>query len=176
MSTFTFITALFLPGTFLATFLSITMIDWLPESPSSGRNGGSSNGSTQVSKYYWVFWAIDVPLTVFVMLGWWAWFRHAKRTWVKENGIMLNRDESKASISRSSTSSRSPSRGKRRSVLSLNSMLIKDEERRSPRTLSIRELEDGNDNEERDGSLRMRHGPPNPSAPRHAPPNLPVLR
>ena len=144
MSTFTFITALFLPGTFMATFLSITMIDWQPGSlGASGTNSGASNGSTQVSKYYWVFWAIDIPLTIFVLLGWWVWFRHAKTTWVRENGIMLNANESKSAVSKSSRSSRSRSRQKRRSVIRRDTSSTNEGDTRSRRTLSIRVLSDG---------------------------------
>ncbi len=145
MSTFTFITALFLPGTFLATFLSLTMIDWQPGSFSSpGGNQGISSGSTQVSKFYWVFWAIDIPLTVFVMLGWWVWFRRAKTTWVRENGIMLSPDESKSDISKMLRlrSKERRSRRRSRSLISLDTISTKDEEKRSWRTRSIRTVED----------------------------------
>ena len=113
MSTFTFITALFLPGTFLATFFSITMIDWQPQLSNNSPSANGNGNGAQVSKYYWVFWAVDIPLTILVMLGWYLWFHRAKKVWVRDNGIMLgpgskNRlDKSGRGRSRSSSRSRS---------------------------------------------------------------------
>ena len=155
MSTFTFITALFLPGTFMATFLSITMIDWQPGSSTSpGRSGTESDRrSTQVSKFYWVFWAIDIPLTIIVMLGWWVWFRHAKRSWVRENGIMLDpNNNSKASLTKASKS-RYSTRGKgTRSAVKIDTISTRDAEKRSRRTLSIRDGDESGRSAKRNSS------------------------
>jgi hypothetical protein len=66
MMTFTFITALFLPGTFIATLFSMDMFNW-----GDGRSG--------VSKNFWIYWVVAVPLTVAVMVGWKKWYGYADR-------------------------------------------------------------------------------------------------
>lgn len=57
MLVFTFIAAVFLPGTFLASFLPMTMVDWTPQSSQSGASTTSSSAGVRVSRFYWVFWA-----------------------------------------------------------------------------------------------------------------------
>ena len=58
------LTMLFLPGTFVATFFSMTMFDWNP-----------SNGTPRVSRFIWMYWLISIPLTLLVMLLWLFWSR-----------------------------------------------------------------------------------------------------
>jgi hypothetical protein len=145
MTTFTFITALFLPGTFICALLSLTMIEWQPDfltvsnptASATASGGGSGNttisiddgngkGNADVSKYFWVFWVIDIPLTFLVLLGWWLWFKRTKTAWMKENNIDPSKgEESESESGRSkrkggksvsvSSRSTSPSRGSRRS-------------------------------------------------------------
>ena len=88
MKTFTFLTALFLPGTFIAALLSVTMITWLP-SPSGNTTGvpQSSDSGITVSKYYWIYWVLTVPITLLVMFGWYLWYRHANKRWLKQAGL-----------------------------------------------------------------------------------------
>ena len=80
VTTFTFITALFLPGTFIATLFSMTMFDWYPETD----DASSSPQETSVSSKFWLFWAISIPLTVLTMSGWFLWFKYADSKWNKE--------------------------------------------------------------------------------------------
>lgn len=86
MTTFTFITALFLPGTFIATLFGMSMFDWLPD------NGGGSDStslstatdSTPVSNKLWIFWLCAVPLTLITMTCWYMWSKLANQRWIKE--------------------------------------------------------------------------------------------
>ena len=86
--TSTFLTALFLPGTFIAALISVTMIDWLPDSQ-EGTSGdsASSRGGIVTSKYYWIYWVLTVPVTALVMTGWYFWYRHANRKWLRAAGL-----------------------------------------------------------------------------------------
>lgn len=79
MTTFTFITALFLPGTFVATLLSMSMFDFQPDN-----TGAPSMSSASVSSTFWLFWAIAVPLTLATMGGWYIWRKDMDRRWNKE--------------------------------------------------------------------------------------------
>lgn len=65
MMTFTFITALFLPGTYVASLFSSSMFNW--------QAGGTGSEKTLSSKF-WVYWAVAAPLTAAVMFGWYLTF------------------------------------------------------------------------------------------------------
>ena len=71
MSTFTFITALFLPGSSIATMFSMSMFNWQPDDNIQSFNG-------YVSSMFWLYWAIVVPLTFLTLAGWYAWYRYVK--------------------------------------------------------------------------------------------------
>ena len=69
MKTFTFITALFLPGTYVASLFSMSVFDW---------QGSSAHAKSPiVSHSFWIYWVITIPLTIMVMLGWIWWYRRA---------------------------------------------------------------------------------------------------
>ena len=82
MTTFTFITALFLPGTFMAALFSMTMFHWSSESQLQSR--AVNPDQTNVASSFWIFWAITIPLTLLTMLGWYLWFRYAQTKWSEE--------------------------------------------------------------------------------------------
>ena len=73
MKTLAFITALFLPGTYVATLFSMSMFEWnassSPSSPSS-----SSSSSPILSSKFWIYWAITIPLTIAVIAFWRVWW------------------------------------------------------------------------------------------------------
>ena len=76
MKTLAFITAVFLPGTYIATLFSITMFDWYP---SNGTNSSPSSAETsshqgEISPKFWIYWAITVPLTIAVIAIWRVWW------------------------------------------------------------------------------------------------------
>lgn len=76
MTTFTFITALFLPPSFIATMFSMGFFEW---------TAGSSSSDTQVVfDRYWIFWAVALPLTLLTLGGWYTWYSHANRAWQRK--------------------------------------------------------------------------------------------
>jgi hypothetical protein len=84
---FTFVSALFLPCTFVASVFSMSMFNWQPD-PAAGSN--------YVSDKFWVYWAVSFPLTVFVMTGWYVWSKHGMNWWRRSNlssktaGVQVN--------------------------------------------------------------------------------------
>jgi hypothetical protein len=74
MSTFTFITAVFLPPTFIATLFSMSMFDWMVGS-------GSDDGQNTMSKKFWIFWVAALPLTALTIGGWYLWYSFADKRW-----------------------------------------------------------------------------------------------
>ncbi|KAI1419093.1 hypothetical protein F5Y12DRAFT_779702 [Xylaria sp. FL1777] len=66
MKTLAFLTALFLPGTFVATIFSTSFFNW-------------QNNGMIVSKLFWVYWALAAPLTIVVAVGWRLWWSFEKK-------------------------------------------------------------------------------------------------
>jgi hypothetical protein len=62
MKTIAVLTMVFLPGTAVASFFSMTMFNW-----------NSSGDSNLASKWLWVYFVVTVPLTALVLAAWWAW-------------------------------------------------------------------------------------------------------
>lgn len=79
MMTFTFITVLFLPGTYISSLLSTSMFDW--------QTSVAESGVGSPSNYFWIYWAISIPLTILIMWIWRNWFRYADGKWKEEIGI-----------------------------------------------------------------------------------------
>ncbi|ORY19019.1 hypothetical protein BCR34DRAFT_582580 [Clohesyomyces aquaticus] len=63
MKTLAFLTTLFLPGTFVATVFSTGMFNWR-------RSDDGTGDRKVVSELFWVYWALAVPLTIVVGVGW----------------------------------------------------------------------------------------------------------
>lgn len=59
MRTIAFVTLLFLPATFIAALFSMSFF-----------NHDKGSGSWTVSKQFWIYWAITIPVTVFTPLIW----------------------------------------------------------------------------------------------------------
>ncbi|EXJ75419.1 uncharacterized protein A1O5_02115 [Cladophialophora psammophila CBS 110553] len=68
MTAFTFIAALFLPGTYTSSLFSMGMFDWLP---------------SNAAKCY-AYWCITVPMTAVVMAGWFTWYKRADQAFQRE--------------------------------------------------------------------------------------------
>ena len=85
MKTLAFITALFLPGTYIATLFSMSMFEWQAspsDAPSTSSSSSSSSTSTVgVSNKFWIYWATTIPLTVAVVVGWRLWWVHEDRAY-----------------------------------------------------------------------------------------------
>ena len=62
MKILAFISALFLPGNFVAAMFSMDMFDW------------SSRSGRVVEERFWVYWAVAVPLTAVTVAGWALWW------------------------------------------------------------------------------------------------------
>ncbi|KAF2009029.1 hypothetical protein BU24DRAFT_497592 [Aaosphaeria arxii CBS 175.79] len=77
MKTLAFLTTLFLPGTAVATIFSMDMFNWRPSSPSSPSS--DSEESKVVAELFWVYWAVTVPLTIVVAVGWRIWWGWEKK-------------------------------------------------------------------------------------------------
>ncbi|KAL2212271.1 hypothetical protein CC79DRAFT_1329589 [Sarocladium strictum] len=75
------ITCIFLPGEFIGTLFGMSMFDWLAPSddesdgaPSTTRSGEDDHGDDILSRLFWVYWAISIPLTLFIVFVWRAWW------------------------------------------------------------------------------------------------------
>lgn len=82
---FTFITALFLPCTLVASIFSMGMFDWQPDADSE------SASSLYVSDKFWIYWAFSLPLTLLVMGGWYWWSLTGMKMW-KRSSSTSNQD------------------------------------------------------------------------------------
>ncbi|KAH7163316.1 hypothetical protein B0J13DRAFT_34805 [Dactylonectria estremocensis] len=74
------ITAIFLPGEFLGSLFGMSMFDWLGPDEEDGDNPSSTASTTGVGNVkrfgqsFWVYWAVAIPLTVFILVVWRAWW------------------------------------------------------------------------------------------------------
>ena len=75
MKTLAFITALFLPGTYIATLFSMSMFEW-QASPSESPSSSSASSTDTLSNKFWIYWATTIPLTIAVIIGWRLWWVH----------------------------------------------------------------------------------------------------
>ena len=75
MKTLAFITALFLPGTYIATLFSMSMFQW-QASPSGSLSSSSASPADTLSNKFWIYWATTIPLTIAVIIGWRLWWVH----------------------------------------------------------------------------------------------------
>ena len=96
MKALAFVTTLFLPPTFVAvsmihpiqstmeltnlfieqTLFSMSMFDWQADAKAQSSN--SSEGTDVVSKYFGVYWAVSLPLTIVVLSTWRTWWHREK--------------------------------------------------------------------------------------------------
>jgi len=57
----------------------MSMFDW----SSSGSSAGADSSET-VSKKFWIYWAVTIPLTLLVMALWRLWWLWQERLYQKE--------------------------------------------------------------------------------------------
>ena len=86
MMAFTFITALFLPGTYIASVFSTGMFNWMPD------NSSREEGRV-VSTRFWIYWVVTIPLTFGTMAGWYLWYRAADAEWRKTTQLEVQAKE-----------------------------------------------------------------------------------
>ncbi|KAF2103587.1 hypothetical protein NA57DRAFT_53103 [Rhizodiscina lignyota] len=73
MKILAFITAIFLPATFVATFFSMTFFNW--QGGGGGGGGGNNNQQPAVlSNQFWIYWVVAAPLTFVTLFGWGFWW------------------------------------------------------------------------------------------------------
>ncbi|KAL7932934.1 hypothetical protein V8C35DRAFT_305856 [Trichoderma chlorosporum] len=68
MKTIAILTMVFLPGTFICSFFSMTMFNW-----------NSQPGEPLVSPYIWAYFVAMIPLTVLVIAIWWWKTKESRR-------------------------------------------------------------------------------------------------
>lgn len=77
------ITAIFLPGEFIGTLFGMSMFDWLApskdeEEAAAALGGGGAGDDPEsddiLSRSFWVYWTISIPLTLTIVLVWRAWW------------------------------------------------------------------------------------------------------
>ncbi|EHK22089.1 uncharacterized protein TRIVIDRAFT_222470 [Trichoderma virens Gv29-8] len=64
MKSLTLLTIVFLPATFISALFSTTFFSFAED-------------GWQFSNKFWIYWAIVIPLTIFMLFVWW-WLRERK--------------------------------------------------------------------------------------------------
>jgi hypothetical protein len=83
MKTLAFITAVFLPPSYIAALFSMTMFNWQA-------SDGDGNGGSVVSSTFWIYWVVSAPLTVGILLGWRFWWKKQRVHYAKEYPQVLS--------------------------------------------------------------------------------------
>ena len=65
MKTIAVLGTVFLPGAFVSALFAIPLFDW--------------DAPRVVKPRFWIFWAVTVPLTAVVILGYWVWTKWSGR-------------------------------------------------------------------------------------------------
>lgn len=68
MRTIAIVSLFFLPATFVASFFAMPIIDWSADSQ-----------SPTVSKSFWIYWVVSLPLTCMIVVGWLVWHKKQER-------------------------------------------------------------------------------------------------
>ncbi|KAK4233674.1 hypothetical protein C8A03DRAFT_38605 [Achaetomium macrosporum] len=85
MKTIAVVTLVFLPGTFVAAIFSMSMFQWMPDEDSNDDMAKDKDSSRIVSQWFWLYWAITVPLTIGILICWVLWFKRWERKWRQEH-------------------------------------------------------------------------------------------
>jgi hypothetical protein len=98
MVTFTIISAVFLPGTYISSLFSMSMFNWqIGAASSATATSDRSSSPGQVSKWFWIYWVVSAPLTVLILLGWRLGYVRGKKAWGEQVERMLAESEVEAS-------------------------------------------------------------------------------
>ena len=75
MKTLAAVTVTFLPSTFIAALFSMPLFQW----------DSKTIGNSYVSRQFWIYWAVSIPLTCVTLVVWFAWTRWRMRQHRKQN-------------------------------------------------------------------------------------------
>lgn len=94
MKILAFISALYLPGSFVSSLFSMSIFQWPHSSDASGSDSGNGNGSSNagdvVSTLFWVYWATAIPLTAITLIGWGIWWVFEMRRFQRHYADVFN--------------------------------------------------------------------------------------
>ncbi|KAK0725499.1 hypothetical protein B0H67DRAFT_598733 [Lasiosphaeris hirsuta] len=81
VKTLAFVTAVFLPPQFVAAMFSMTMFNW--QTSTSNGSPEEAAGESAVTPSFWIYWAVTIPLTLFIMVGWWVWWQYQRQYYAR---------------------------------------------------------------------------------------------
>jgi len=73
MKTISLLGAIFFPGAYLASVFSMTFFNF------------QNSGSPAVSHQFWIYWAVTIPLTIFIVGVWYVWEKRREAKYDKED-------------------------------------------------------------------------------------------
>ena len=83
MKTLAAVTVVFLPSTFISSFLAMPLFRW-DDQPDS---------HSLTSRYFWVYWALSIPLTLLTVGVWLAWMR-----WQRRKQTLIDLEDNSSSV------------------------------------------------------------------------------
>lgn len=90
------ITAIFLPGEFISSLFGVSMFDWewgtTSDAGLSEDAPGDGYPHVIVMPLFWVYWAFTIPLTVFIVVLWRAWWVNQDRFFRRHLSMELSNE------------------------------------------------------------------------------------
>jgi len=73
--------AVFLPGAYLASVFSMTFFNF------------QNSGTAVVSTQFWIYWAVDIPITILIVGVWYVWEKMREARYNREDEDLENGSE-----------------------------------------------------------------------------------
>jgi hypothetical protein len=70
----------------------MSMFRWMPEDDNNDDTLQDKNSSRVVSSWFWLYWAITVPLTIGILILWVIWFKRADRRYQERQDSELDEE------------------------------------------------------------------------------------
>jgi hypothetical protein len=89
------ITAIFLPGEFISSLFGISMFDWQWGTASDDALGADTSDGLPhpvIMPLFWVYWAFTLPLTIFIVVLWRAWWVNQDRFFRRHLSMELSNE------------------------------------------------------------------------------------
>ncbi|RYO93114.1 hypothetical protein DL766_010142 [Monosporascus sp. MC13-8B] len=89
------ITALFLPGDFIGTLFGVEMFNWqrgTAGDPAESQDADDELPKPVVMPSFWVYWAVTIPLTFFIIMAWRAWWVNQDRYFRRHLSMELSNE------------------------------------------------------------------------------------